>query len=322
MFATLLRSCPLVVLATTCWTLTAHAQFNGHNGLGDYGLRSASQPDPGFYASAYYYHYGSDKIRNQNGDLVTLSPTERGSIAVNALAGFFYYVSDAKILGANYGAIAAVPFANATLAVPILGFEEPAGVGLGDVYVVPINLGWHTTRADFAAGVGVFVPTGRYDVDANDNIGLGMWSFELYGGATVYFDEAKSWHVATTAFYETHTDKKDTDIRVGDLLSLEGGFGKSFLEGALSVGAAYYAQWKISSDNLGLGVQPPGGPLIGKHRVFAAGPEVTVPIPIGNKLIAFITARYFWEFGAKTKSEGNALAIMATFPIPSIPIER
>jgi hypothetical protein len=68
-----------------------------------------------------------------------------------------------------------------------------------------------------------------------------MWSFEFFAGTTIYIDEAKSWHFATTAFYETHTEKKDTDIRVGDILTLEGGLGKSFMYGALSVGAAYYA---------------------------------------------------------------------------------
>ena len=31
-------------------------------------------------------------------------------------------------------------------------------------------------------------------------LGLGMWTFELFGGGTFFFDEARSWHVATTAF--------------------------------------------------------------------------------------------------------------------------
>ncbi len=240
---------------------------------------------------------------------------------MNALSGFLTYVSDAKIFGANYAAMAAVGFANVTLSVPILGLEEPTGTAMTDIYLQPINLGWHTERADFTAGVGVFVPVGRYDVDADDNVGLGMWSFELFGGATVFFDEARSWHLATTAFYETHTDKKDADSRVGDILSLEGGFGKLFLGGLLNVGAAYYAQWKISSDDFGVGFEPPSGRSIGKHRVFAAGPEVTLPIATSTKLFATVTARYLWEFGARTKTDGNTLAITAAFPIPSIQLQ-
>jgi hypothetical protein len=33
-----------------------------------------------------------------------------------------------------------------------------------------------------------------------------------------------------------------------------------------------------------------------------------------------INARFFWEFGARSISEGNTLTITATFPIPSIPL--
>ena len=58
-----------------------------------------------------------------------------------------------------------------------------------------------------------------------------MWSYEVFGGTTVYFDEQKTWHFSATAFYETHGKKDGTNIRVGDLLTLEGGLGKSTLEG-------------------------------------------------------------------------------------------
>lgn len=313
-------ACFLVAVASACWTGAAHAQFNGHNSLGDFGLLSGSQPDPGLYASVFYYRFGTDMVRDRNGDVVSFSTGERGSIVVNSFAGILSYVSDKKILGANYGAMAVVPVANIRLAVPILGLEQRTGTALGDVYVQPINLGWHTKRVDFTAGLGLFAPTGRYKVDAEDNVGLGMWSFELYGGATVFFDAKKSWHLATTAWYETHTEMQNSDVRVGDLLSLEGGFGKSFLEGTLNVGAAYYAQWKISNDDFGAGSQLPDGGLIGKHRVFALGPEVTLPLATSSKLIALVNARYLWEFGARTKTEGNSLVITATFPIPSVPI--
>ena len=33
----------------------ARAQFNGHNTLGNYGLMSGSQLDPGWYAGPFYY---------------------------------------------------------------------------------------------------------------------------------------------------------------------------------------------------------------------------------------------------------------------------
>jgi hypothetical protein len=151
-----------------------------------------------------------------------------------------------------------------------------------------------------------------------------MWSFELFAGATFYFDEKKTWHFATTAFYETHTDKKDTDIDVGDILTLEGGLGRSFLGGGANVGIAYYAQWKLTSDDLG--VLPPDFPrpddrLLRKNRVYGVGPEITLPIATKATLYAFANVRYFWEFGARTTLQGYTLVATLTVPIPSIKLK-
>ena len=320
----MIRKRLLMTLAIPAWLCVGagsiQAQFNGHNSLGDFGLLSGSQPAPGFYAAAFYYRYGTDAVRNRNGDRLGFEVGDPSNLTVSAFAPILWYVSGAKVLGANFGVMAVLPLANIALEVPILDRASKTGTAIGDLYIQPVNLGWHSDRADFTAGLGVFAPTGRYEDGADDNTGLGMWTFEGYAGASVYLDQAKSWHVATTAFYETHGDKKDSDARVGDILTLEGGFGKSFLEGALSVGAAYYAQWKVTDDDFGLGFQLPTDRLVGKHEVFGLGPEVTVPLATSQKLIALVNVRYLWETGARTKTEGQTLTVTATFPVPSIPI--
>jgi hypothetical protein len=303
----------------------AHAGFLGHNGLGDFGLQSGTQPDPGTSLSAMYLRYDSDTLRDRDGNQVSLDPKHGGSIAVNAYALGLYYVSNFKLLGGSYGFMIFPGFTDNSLEIPILDVQEGADFGFTDLYIQPINLGWHTERADFIAGLGLFAPTGSYDPDASDNLGLGMWSFEISAGTTIYFDKAKTWHFATTAFYEMHTEKKDTDIRVGDILTLEGGLGKSFMEGAVNVGLAYYAQWKITEDDFGQDIEQAlnllGLPEPGKHRGYGFGPEVTVPIATKSKLYGLVTARYFWETGVESSLEGNTLVLMATFPIPSVPLQ-
>jgi hypothetical protein len=84
------------------------------------------------------------------------------------------------------------------------------------------------------------------------------------------------------------------------------------------VGAAYFAQWKVTRDNLGIDFELPEGSQIGKHRVFGIGPDVTLPIATRNKLISLINVRYFWDLGARTTLDGRTLVITATFPIPSV----
>jgi hypothetical protein len=208
---------------------------------------------------------------------------------------------------------------------PILGLSATTSTGFGDLYIQPINLGWHTGRADFLAGLGVYMPTGRYSPDASDNLGMGMWSFEIFAGTTLYFDKARSWNFATTAFFETHTEKKDTDQKPGNILSLEGGLGKSFMGGGLNVGVAYYAQWKLSQDQLGQEIEDEfaaaGLPLPGKHRGYGIGPELTIPIATKKSLIAMVTARYLWETGVRTNVEGRTFLAQVTFPIPSVPLQ-
>jgi len=296
--------------------VSVNAQYKGGNTLGDYGINGGSQPAPGLYASGFYYNYQTDKVLNSEGEQVIALPSDPGEIGINAFAGILWWVTDFKILGGNYGVMGTFAFSNAALNIPVFGLNETTNLAFSDMYIQPINLGWTSKKLDYTAGLGLTMPTGRYEDGADDNVGYGMWSFEGFGGATFYFDEKKSWSFAAIAFYEMHSKKKDSDIKVGDILSLEGAFGKSFMEGAMNFGVAYYAQWKITKDNLN-GYTFPLTPLhkVDKHKVYAIGPEATVPIIINKKLIALINARYLWEFGARSMSQGNTLSITATFPL-------
>ena len=318
-----------VALATSV-SAPAYAQLNGENLLGDMGVKSGTQPEPGLYFADIYYRYFTDSIKGPDGTQVVLDPTGQGSQTINATVPLVIYVSQKKILGAHYGMMAVMPFANGSLEAPGLGLSESASLGPSDLYVMPLQLGWHLKRADAVAGAAFFAPTGRHTAGASDNLGKGMWSYELSGGTTVYFDKGRSISVATSAAWETHT-KKDGEIRiqnatahevrVGQLLTLEGGAGKSFLHGAASIGAAYYAQWKLTADEIVFSaanshlIQVPD-----KHRVLGFGPDVTVPIATKHRLISLVNVRYLWETAAQVKTQGQTLMLTATFPVGGIKI--
>jgi hypothetical protein len=289
------------------------AQYNGHNLRGDFGLFSGSQPGPGWYAGVLGVNYDVDSLRDRNGDNLV---TAGGSLEVNAIAPYAWWVSDKKVFGGNYSVFVSASWADNALEAPALGLSSDTGIGTGDLYVQPINLGWHTDSADFMAGLGVFAPTGRYTDGASDNTGLGMWSYELYGGTTVYLNEDRSWSFAALAFYETHSSKDDSDVKVGDILTIEGGLGKSWANGAAALGVSYFAQWKVSEDELGKGISNPN-----KHKIFGAGPELMLPIASKEKFYGTLNLRYLWDFGVESNTEGNTFILMATFPIPSIPLQ-
>ena len=306
-----------LVLATP-----AQAQLNGSHSLGDFGVQAGSQPAPRFYAALFYLRYDTDTIKDADGNTVRLAPDAPASSDLTAAAPLLWYVSTAKVLGANYGVMAVLPWANASLEAPAFGLTDTIGTSFADILVRPLDLGWHATRADVSAGFQFYAPTGRYELGGSDNIGKGMWTYEPFIGTTLYFDGARTASLATTAFWEFHGKKEGSNVKVGQILSLEGGLGKSFLGGGLIIGAAYYAQWKLTEDELGSFVLPGGGviqpQLVNKHRVFGIGPDVTLPIASRSTLFALVNVRYFWETGARVKTEGQTLVITATFPVPSV----
>jgi hypothetical protein len=323
----LTRTALITVLAAVA--TPAHAQLNGENLLGDFGVSSGTQAPPGVYISNIYYRYFTDTIKGPDGTTLALDPTGSGKQTINAATPMVIYVSTKRIFGATFGMMAVMPIANGALEAPGIGVSEEASTGLSDAYVMPLQLGWRTSHADFIAGAAFFAPTGRYTAGASDNIGKGMWSYELSAGTTIHLDRERTWSLATTAFWETHSKKSGdlhvenvtlTDVKVGDLLTLEGGLGKTFKGGALTVGAAYYAQWKITDDQFGTASTPEMAGLPTHHRVFGIGPEVTVPIATKTKVITLVNVRYLWETGAEAKTQGQSLLVTTTVPIGGIKI--
>ena len=182
----------------------------------------------------FFYFYRTDTIKGLSGDELPKSPE------VDIFGDFILgsYVTKKKILGANYAFTVALPILNTQLALPSLDVGSQTW-GLSDIYIKPLELGWHFKRADVIAGYAFMAPTGRYTADANDNTDLGMWSNEFSAGTTFYFDQGKKWHAAGVGFYEIHASKQDLDSKNGDIFTLEGGAGRAFLQGYANAGLAY-----------------------------------------------------------------------------------
>jgi choline-sulfatase len=319
-----------ILLIAALFPSPAYAQMNGENLLGDMGVKSGTQPAPGLYTGNVYYRYFTDSIFGPDGEKLVLDPTgQGGKQTINAAVPMVIYVSKKKVLGANFGMMAVMPFASGSLEAPGLGLQEEASAGPSDAYVMPAQLGWHFKRADAIAGIAFFAPTGRHTAGASDNLGKGMWSTEVSGGTTLYLDNARSISVAATGYWETHSKKDGAveigpmtvdNVKVGQLLTVEGGVGKSFLHGAASLGMAYYAQWKLTPDSMTVSASPDPQSIPDQHQVWGFGPEVQIPIATRTKLISIVNMRYLWETGARLKTQGTSFLITSTFPVGGIKI--
>lgn len=285
----------------------ADAQLGGENLRGDQGMKSGSQGVPGFYVGNMFYFYQTGTVKDLSGN--TLSKV---NAKVNVFANVIpvIYVSNHKILGANYGAMAALPIMNSELALPSLNLGTQTW-GLADMYISPLQLGWHFKQADAIASYAFFAPIGRFKVGAADNTGLGMWSNEFSAGTTVYLDKSRKFHAAGTGYYEVHSSKRDQDLKVGDIFTLEGGAGMDMMKGYANAGLAYVGQWKVTQDG-GTAVSP----LVQgkKGSLFSLGPELNMPV---SKRGIFLNFKYLFDTRSRLATSGNYLVLGLTYVKPS-----
>lgn len=89
----------------------------------------------------------------------------------------------------------------------------------------------------------------------------------------------------------------------------------------VSVGASYYAQWKLTEDSFGPDEQTFSDKSDGKPSVYGVGPKLTLPLTTSKKLYGVLNARYFWEFDAESTFEGETFILTLTLPIPSVPLQ-
>jgi len=289
----------------------AFGQYIGENIRGDYGINSGTQGPPGYYLIFPYSRQHADEIRNADGNSSlsrVFSPYD-----LNLFIPTIYAVTSKKILGGHYGFAIAPPFTNYR---PERTSDSNyvSGWGLSDTYISPFILGWETRRADFVVGYAFDAPTGSYEVGGDNNFGLGMWSHEIQGGTTFYLDSMKKYSLATSAFIEMHTKKKNQDLRVGNILTLEGGAGYNIekIGGAFGVGYAF--QQKVSDDT---GSDVPVGALqvlnlYGRNRILSWGPDVTTGVFQKGRTVGSLTLRYFWDTAGKSSPQGSILTINFT----------
>lgn len=291
-----------VVAGLMLGTGRSYAQLKGDHFLGDAGLQSGTQPPPSISVIVPVYWYTASDFRNSSGNSAKVSPDI--DMFVTGAGGSV--VTPWKILGANYGATVLFAFASNKLDGNLV--YSKSSLALSDTYVQPVQLGWHFKQVDVTAGYALYLPTGKYELGGDDNSGLGQWCNEFSAGATVFFDKKKTISFASLLSYGLYSKKKDTNLKTGDQLSIEGGLGKTFYHPVkaypipmiFNVGIDYYMQFKTTNDQI-----PVTDNLIfygsGDH-IYSLGLEGSVLFP---KMHTEINFKWLREFSAVNRYEGN-----------------
>lgn len=300
----------------------ARAQLKGHYIPGFTGLENGSQGPPSINVVLPIYGYHTDTIKNDDGETVGNNP----NITASFIGAGIVWVSNWKILGANWGGqVLPVDFMKSRIEAASL--DVPGSFEFSDIIIQPLQLGWHKPRADYTVGYGFVAPTGEWELGGDENGGLGMWSNYFQAGTTLRLDSKHQWSASMLATYEIHTHKKDVDLKAGDILTLEGGTGRTWMkkvEGSLlpqvtNFGLVYYGQFKVTADT---GSGPLANELLAgrKDRVFGVGLEGNIFLPKPRLLLGL---RIVPEFGARNRTQGVtfmlSLAYQAKFLVKMPP---
>jgi hypothetical protein len=307
----LLRTIPILAATLLLHATVAYSQLKGTHLLGDMGLQSGTQPPPSFTPAVALYNYHTSNFMNAEGDKISVPNI---NMFLLGLGGNF--VTNAKILGGNYGGSVLIAFASSKIEGNAI--SSKSSLAFTDTYIQPLQLGWKTKKADFTFGYAIYLPTGKYELGGDDNAGMGIFTNEFSGGTTVYFDPKKEWNFSALLSYGINSKKKNTkdnDITVGNELTIEGGIGKTWykpvtgnpLPMVINAGLVYYMQFKTTDDKMKIPVISNSTfDLENKDHIYALGAEVNIFIP---SIRSSIDLRWLGELGAKNRTQGNAFFI-------------
>lgn len=290
-----------MVLSLALICAPVHAQVRGVYPLGMSATNSGVTPAPGFTYSNQLLVYSRDRVKGPNGEVLG---TGKNSVIMdmNTLA----WVSQKEFLGgARFSMSATLPVANNSLTSDVTGPISGAS-GFADSYYQPFILGWNKDRTAIRAVYGFLAPTGRFEADANDNVGSGYWTHALSSGQTFYLTENKATSVSTFQMYEIHTTQKETNIHPGQTLNLDYSLTHSIRlgdESSLQVGLVGYNQWQ-TTDKTGPTVTPQQATA--HYRVNALGFVSNAILPWHKSSVGF---KYFKEFANRSTFQGYSVQV-------------
>jgi len=296
------------------------AQQKGQYVPGQWGLNAGAIPDPGFTYANLALNYSAGQLNNSNGNAV---PGITGTYAFWVDENIFYYVPKHKFLGGYFMPYVVLAVANGSLdasgpvELPQFGVNA-GGAGFADMYVQPLNLGWHLKRADVNVGYGFTAPTGRYSSapGTTNNVGSGYWGNNLTTNTTLYLTKNKGTSANLATIWEIHGQKQITNIisglpvnrTPGQAFTTEWGLGqvlplKKDFSRLLQFGLIGYDQWQVSS-NGGATILGTPASALPYYSVHALGFQTNFIMPA--KALNFFF-KYYGEYRALARPQGRTI---------------
>jgi len=301
--------------------------------LGLVGPQAGFAPDPGGYFTYNFYYYKGDSTTQVSASGLAQIPgtgfelpaqvNGRVNSDVEACAHIFTftYMFDSQIWGAVPGVSVWIPYVTTDLTLAgsgVLSLTGPSGntwdfpmsgrgdvddSGLGDMTFTSM-LGWKKGLMNYLATLNLYAPTGDYDKNSLVNMGRNHWAVDPMFCVT-YLNAESGFEISGAAGVTFNFENTDTDYDSGEEFHLDLAVIQHFSE-QFHLGLVGYIYRQLTSDS---------GPDIAdgfKGRVYACGPEIGGMIPLGQKHNLYLKARWYKEFSAKNRTEGDTVYFNAT----------
>jgi hypothetical protein len=173
--------------------------------------------------------------------------------------------------------------------------------GLGDIVLMPLMLNYKFTP-DFSANfrVGIYAPTGDYEVGRLANPGKNYWTVEPTL-ALMYFGQKNGFEASLFAGYDFNTENGDTDYQTGQQIHLDGTIAQHFplAGGLVGVGVNGYWYDQVTGDS-------GDGATFGdfKGRTAGFGPVISYAHKIGG-VDMLAEVKWLHEVETKRRLEGD-----------------
>ena len=275
-------------------------QVRGVYPAGMSATNSGVTPRSGITYSNLLAIYSRDEFRGTRGEVLAT-----GGQSVTMDLNSFIWVSRKEIFGgARFSMSATLPVANNSLTSDTQG-PISGGEGFADSYYQPFILGWEKKRIAVRAVYGFLAPTGKFRVNAKDNVGSGYWTHALSSGQTVYLTANKRTSFSAFQMYEFHTKQEGTQIHPGQTLDLDYSVTHSIAlprEFGLQIGMVGYNQWQ-TTDKTGPTITPEQSAAHYRVNAFGFAANLNMPARVN------IGVKYFKEFLNRSTFQGQSFQI-------------
>ena len=281
-------------------SMNSQAQNRGVYPLGMTATNSGVTPAPGFTYVNQLLFYSRDHAKDNAGDTLTVTGENYVLMDMNTLA----WVNRKKFLGgANFSAVATLPFARNNLTSDIQG-NISGGGGFADSYYMPFILGWNRERVAIRAIYGFLAPTGRFVAGGNNNVGSGYWTNAVSSGQTFYLTANKRLILSAFQMYEFHGVQEGTGTNPGETFDLDYSMMGSLLQTnsfQLQTGLVGYEQRQTTAT---IGTAISEAASMDRYAVNALGFAVNSAFP---KHKASAGLKYFKEFADRSTFQGYSI---------------